>query len=215
MYYCWDNRYVIFFRFLSENWINWICTCCMSASLTFIWLHYYRRTKSHDTRVLFYDPLRIRMCQCHKCFNIQCTDVNCSSIQTREIIYCLRRATRTIDVCMFTLSNKPLAEEIIAAQERGIQIRVIVSNCVMLHSSKELECFRNVGIEMKHQKVAKNNYMHNKYAIVDSKYLMNGSMNWTQQATFDNWENVVITNSPKLVAMFIKAFENSWATVDL
>lgn len=116
---------------------------------------------------------------------------------------------------MFTISNKPISNEIIIAHNRGILIRIIVSNCILLLQSKELKCFRDIGIEVKYQKITKKNHMHNKYAIVDSKYLINGSMNWTHQATFDNWENVIVTNSPNLVATFSNIFEQTWATVDL
>lgn len=202
------------FRYVSENWINWMCTCCASVSLTLIWLHYRRRKKSNNTKVLFYHPMRSRTCHCRKFFDIRCSNPGCSSIQTREIVYCLRRATRTIDICMFALSNKVLSKEIIAAYHRGVLIRVVVSNCILLES-QELKRFCDIGIEVKYQKTGKDNFMHNKYALVDSEYLIHGSMNWTQQATFDNWENVIVTNSPSLVAVFSQAFEINWATVDL
>lgn len=69
-----------------------------------------------------------------KVFDSQFLDVCCSSIQTKEIIYCLRRTTQTIDICVFALSNKVLSNEIIIAYKRGILIRVIVSNCILLQS---------------------------------------------------------------------------------
>ena len=44
--------------------------------------------------------------------------------------------------------------------------------------------------------------MHNKFAIIDGKLLINGSFNWTYQATKKNFENVVVTNNESLVNQF-------------
>jgi len=127
----------------------------------------------------------------------------------------LQQAEKSIDVCMFSISNKPLSSEIIAAHQRGILIRVVVSNCILLKQSKELQRTRVNGIEIKYQKDWKNSYMHNKYAIVDTKWLIQGSLNWTHQATFHNWENVIITDSPSLVKAYSMDFEKIWMTINL
>ena len=42
-------------------------------------------------------------------------------------------------------------------------------------------------------------HMHNKYAIIDSTILVNGSFNWTSQAVTMNQENLVIQTDERLV----------------
>lgn len=53
--------------------------------------------------------------------------------------------------------------------------------------------------------------MHHKFAIVDDEILINGSFNWTEQATFGNWENVIITSVPvKMVESYVDHFNSLW-----
>jgi len=110
---------------------------------------------------------------------------------------------------MFAISNEPIADEIIAAHRRGLLIRIVVSNCVLLYS-KEIKMFKQFGIRIKYQENHQTSYMHNKYAIVDSRCLIQGSMNWTHQATYGNWESVVITDLQSLVIPFSIGFEKTW-----
>jgi len=114
-----------------------------------------------------------------------------------------------MDICMFAISNKSIAKEIINAHERGVLIRVIVSNCILLES-KEIEKLKKIGIRLKYQENYNSSYMHNKFAIVDSTWLIQGSMNWTHQATYGNWENSIITNLQSLIIPFSIGFEKTW-----
>lgn len=150
-------------------------------------------------------------CQCGVKFDINCTANGCSSIKTKEIINCLLNARKTIDVCVFSVSNISIAEAIINAKNRGVQVRVIICNCVLMNSN-EIKRLKDVGIEVKYQR-DKTVYMHNKYAVVDSTWLINGSMNWTRHATLENWENVIITNIQSLVDAYSKHFEIMWTII--
>jgi len=70
--------------------------------------------------------------------------------------------------------------------------------------------FLEVGIKIKYQKNRETSYMHNKFAIVDSTWLIQGSMNWTHQATYGNWESVIITDLQSLIIPFSIGFEKIW-----
>lgn len=192
--------------------INYFCLSCISASLTLIWLHYGKATNTNNTKVLFYNPFDSKKCQCENVFDSQCSAPVCSYIKTREIVNCLQNAKKSIDICVFAISNEPISKTIIDAHNRGIPIRIIISNCV-LSNSKEVNYFKSIGIEVKYQKNEQTSYMHNKYSVVDSTWLIQGSMNWTHQATIKNWESVVITDIQSLVKIFTKSFEKTWMII--
>lgn len=140
-------------------------------------------------------------------------NVDCSFKNTREIIKCIQNAKISIDVCVFTISNMEISNAIMDAHSRGVYIRIIISNCI-LKNVKEIQNFLNAGIALKYQNRYNTNYMHNKYAIIDSTWLINGSMNWTHQGTFLNWENVLITNSQILVIEYSKYFDKTWLIIN-
>ena len=48
------------------------------------------------------------------------------------------------------------------------------------------------------------------FAILDGVVLLNGSFNWTKQASEHNNENVMITNDAGFTAEFQQQFEQLW-----
>lgn len=52
--------------------------------------------------------------------------------------------------------------------------------------------------------------MHHKFAIVDQKMLITGSLNWTTQAIQSNRENVLIVEDAEYVKPFLAEFERIW-----
>ena len=52
--------------------------------------------------------------------------------------------------------------------------------------------------------------MHHKFAIVDKKLLITGSLNWTLQGIYGNSENVIVTNHDDIVYPFVTEFEKLW-----
>lgn len=65
------------------------------------------------------------------------------------------------------------------------------------------------GIEIR---VNSSGLMHNKYAILDGRVLLNGSFNWTSTAATQNSENVVVTPSTALVSAFSSHFASLWSS---
>lgn len=204
--------YIVFFcfSFKLNTLINWICISCISSSLTLIWLHYGKKKNKSSNQVLFYDPLtNTNSCNCRYNFNINCSLPTCSSSKTREILLCLQRVQKSLDICMFAISNESITKVIIAAYNRGISVRIIVCNCVLI-KSKQINMLKHAGIRIKYQENYHSSYMHHKFVIVDSTWLIQGSMNWTHQATYGNWENVLITDLQSLVIPFSIGFEKTW-----
>ncbi|XP_045149240.1 mitochondrial cardiolipin hydrolase [Echinops telfairi] len=64
------------------------------------------------------------------------------------------------------------------------------------------------GIQVRHDQDL--GYMHHKFAIVDKKVLITGSLNWTTQAIQNNRENVLIMEDDEYVRLFLEEFERIW-----
>ncbi|KAJ7417958.1 hypothetical protein BTVI_30867 [Pitangus sulphuratus] len=52
--------------------------------------------------------------------------------------------------------------------------------------------------------------MHHKFAIVDRRVLITGSLNWTTQAIQSNRENVLVVDDAACVKPFLDEFERIW-----
>lgn len=60
------------------------------------------------------------------------------------------------------------------------------------------------------EKRGKNGFYHNKYAIIDDKYLLSGSFNFSNNAKTRNFENMQIIQIEKTILNYIERFDKDW-----
>lgn len=125
-----------------------------------------------------------------------------------NIAYYLSRAKRSIDLCVFTISDESLAHALKAAHARGVKIRLITDNNKMRDYGSQVKELARAGIEVK---IDNSRYhMHNKFGLIDGRIVFTGSYNWTYTAKMYNQENIVITTNYTIVHKFIDEFERLW-----
>lgn len=117
-------------------------------------------------------------------------------------------AEKSICVCVYAFSSWRLIDILISAHQKGVVVRVITDREQMASNASQVERLRSNGIQVRHN----NNtyFMHHKFAIIDDKYLVNGSLNWTRQGIHGNQENVVISSNTRIVVPFMERFEHLW-----
>ncbi|KAI9248540.1 hypothetical protein BDA99DRAFT_524964 [Phascolomyces articulosus] len=126
-----------------------------------------------------------------------------------SFISVLNSAKSTIDVCVFAMTDDDVADALIDAKKRNVKIRIITDNQQAAGKGADAERLQaDHGIPYKTDNTT--GYMHNKFAIVDSATLINGSFNWSKGARFKNRENIIITNIPECIKEFQKQFESLW-----
>ena len=53
--------------------------------------------------------------------------------------------------------------------------------------------------------------MHNKVIIVDGRYVITGSMNYSTSAEESNDENVIILDNPEIAGLYLQDFDRVWS----
>ena len=120
----------------------------------------------------------------------------------------LAHAKRTVEICVFTITDDRLTSAVLEAHGRGVRIRIITDNDKAADLGSDADRFLQAGIELR---VDRTEYhMHHKFALFDGEILLNGSYNWTRGAAANNEENFVVTNDSRLVAIFSKLFDELW-----
>jgi len=126
-------------------------------------------------------------------------------------------AQESIDVAMYAFTNRELAWALVKAQQKGIDVRVLLdgkfsSSCK--YCKKRFLCRRNVEVRLYRSPLkgeGAGGIMHHKFAIVDHRILILGSYNWTASAERRNCENLlIITQFPELIETFQKEFDRLW-----
>nr|WP_298166821.1 phospholipase D-like domain-containing protein [uncultured Pseudomonas sp.] len=127
----------------------------------------------------------------------------------RKIRELCRQARKSLDICVYTISDDPLSEEILACHQRGLAVRVISDNDKQFDVGSDVQWLRDKGVPLR---IDSGPYhMHHKFALFDGQLLLNGSFNWTRSASTSNEENFVVVDHPQLLAAFSREFDSLWA----
>lgn len=133
-----------------------------------------------------------------------------------QIIHRFDACRRTADICVFTITDDRISRAILDAHQRGVKVRIISDNDKWHDLGSDVMQFREAGIAVKldnihdHRDPHRNGHMHHKFAIFDGERLLNGSYNWTRGAANTNFENLVDTGDPELIASFSEEFKRLW-----
>ncbi|XP_038275093.1 mitochondrial cardiolipin hydrolase [Dermochelys coriacea] len=120
----------------------------------------------------------------------------------------LLSARRSLELCLFAFSSPPLGRAVQLLHRRGVRVRLVTDSGSMGLTGSQIGRLRQAGIQVRHDQ--ESGYMHHKFAIVDKKMLITGSLNWTTQAIQSNRENVLIVEDAEYVEPFLAEFERMW-----
>jgi phosphatidylserine/phosphatidylglycerophosphate/cardiolipin synthase-like enzyme len=134
----------------------------------------------------------------------------------RHIVHRLREAQRSADLCVFTITDDRISGAVCDAHLRGVKVRIITDNEKMHDAGSDIRRFLAAGIPVKLDDVSGppasglTGHMHHKFALFDTARLLFGSYNWTRGAANSNYEDLVDTTDPGLVAGFRAEFDRLW-----
>ncbi|NXW44571.1 PLD6 hydrolase, partial [Nyctiprogne leucopyga] len=125
-----------------------------------------------------------------------------------RLLRLLLSARRSLDICLFAFCSPQLGRAVQLLHRRGVRVRVVTDAQYMGLRGSQIGLLRHVGIQVRHDQ--EDGYMHHKFAIVDRKMLITGSLNWTTQAIQNNRENVLVVEDAEYVEPFLDEFERIW-----
>ncbi|XP_065151902.2 mitochondrial cardiolipin hydrolase [Paramisgurnus dabryanus] len=125
----------------------------------------------------------------------------------------LLSACSSLDLCVFSFSQMELSRAVLHLHQQGVTVRVVTDRDYMTITGSQIGTLRRAGICVRHE-MSTAVHMHHKFAIVDGRKLITGSLNWTLTAVQSNKENLIITEEPMLVGPYRKEFEKLWDAND-
>lgn len=124
------------------------------------------------------------------------------------IVSFIRNAKHSIKICVFTISENVISEEIIAAKKKGVAVTIITDNDKINDKGSDIRWLADEGIRIRIDEAS--SHMHHKFCIVDKKILLTGSYNWTKSAADRNQENLLVTEDPKMVKAYLNEYQKLW-----
>ena len=121
-----------------------------------------------------------------------------------RILDLIDEAEFSLEFAAFSLTSNAVADRLIAAAERGVQVRGVMETTQVGGTGSEYARLRQAGLDVRLDGNPFN--MHHKFFLVDSAMVATGSYNFSASAEERNDENMLIIHDPGLARLYLEEF---------
>ncbi len=126
----------------------------------------------------------------------------------KEIVSEIDKAENYVYVAMYFFTSRPLAQSLIRARDRGVDVKVCLDKDQPHYEYSKNTFLENKGIGIK--LIGSSGIMHNKFCVIDGYITITGSYNWTVRADLENDEDVLIIKSEEIAKIYKEQFNKYW-----
>jgi phosphatidylserine/phosphatidylglycerophosphate/cardiolipin synthase-like enzyme len=135
----------------------------------------------------------------------------------KALLDLINKETKSIKIAVFVFTDPQIADAVMAAQQRGVQIEVIIDPSHLKDRYSKIALLQKQKIVVfeynpDYIKDKRSNLMHHKFAVfgcedLNSACVWTGSFNFTQAAGKRNQENALIIADARTVKQYLDQFE--------
>src|SRR5262245_6386682 len=129
-----------------------------------------------------------------------------------KIVQEINQALSTIDIAIYSFTRDEIADALIAAKSRGVQIRILADSSQASGTGSDIPRLETAGFQLKRTNGAGGGILHDKFAIFDRRLIVTGSYNWSTNAEENNDENAVFIRNTSVIEAFQTNFNLMWST---
>jgi phosphatidylserine/phosphatidylglycerophosphate/cardiolipin synthase-like enzyme len=126
----------------------------------------------------------------------------------QSIIPVVNSATKSIRFLAFSFTDYPLADAMIKRAQNGVDVAGVFEKVGSDTDSAELKTLYCAKVPVRRD--GNGSFMHNKVIVVDERYVITGSLNFSTNAETSNDENVLIIDNPDIAKLYMQDFERVW-----
>ncbi len=125
----------------------------------------------------------------------------------------IKGAKKSVDVIMHHLTFTDLVKELRNAAQRGVRVRVLLNAPERAaHTGTVWNELAAAGGQVRYKRVNEAAYqlLHHKLVIIDGRQMVDGSGNWSGSAFFNNFENYVVVDHPRVMERMRELYHRLW-----
>ena len=130
---------------------------------------------------------------------------------TNGILPLIKNSKQYIYIPAFLITEKKIMEELIIAKNRGVDVKIITDAVNASGKYSKVKDLRAAGVPIKIENYA--GKMHSKSIIIDDRYLILGSMNFSYNGENKNDENMIIIENPEAARFYKDFFLYLWTKI--
>ncbi|MEM0577155.1 phospholipase D-like domain-containing protein [Flavobacterium polysaccharolyticum] len=131
----------------------------------------------------------------------------------QRIISEIQKANQNIFLAMAWFTDRDIANAIIAAKNRTINVDIILSSNAQNETVKQMFKDNNVSIHA-FETGDERGMMHHKFCLIDNTLTINGSYNYSYNASNNNVENIQVSDDPNTYRQLFAEFERLKYNID-
>lgn len=120
---------------------------------------------------------------------------------TDALVQYIGTAQKSIRVLAYNFTSKPVADALIEAHKRGVDVEVILDRSVPTEKNSALPELLSAGIPTWIDRAHR--IAHNKVILIDGEWIETGSFNYSPNAENFNGENALICRSTEAYADYL------------
>jgi phosphatidylserine/phosphatidylglycerophosphate/cardiolipin synthase-like enzyme len=121
----------------------------------------------------------------------------------------IRGSKDRIYVAIYSFTSDRLAEALIEARRRGVDVRVVMERREANVTGSEYPRLLGAGVDVRLD--ANPGLMHHKFMVIDGEIVVTGSYNWSAAAEEKNDENLVVFRDREVAGAYEREFERIWS----
>jgi phosphatidylserine/phosphatidylglycerophosphate/cardiolipin synthase-like enzyme len=125
---------------------------------------------------------------------------------SERLVSLIDGARDTVQCAVYSFTLDHVAEALVDAVERGVQVWVVYEK--QQEDVVITGALSSGGVFIRSDGNSK--AMHHKFIVVDGEVVADGSFNWTNNADYDNDENLLVIHSADLAGDFADEFVRIW-----
>ncbi len=124
----------------------------------------------------------------------------------RHLIRALKKAKSQVYAAVHELDSKIITDAILSLYERGVEVKILTESKYI--NEESIIRLRKAGIPiMDDSSAGKSRLMHNKFFVIDGKWVWTGSFNPTYNGSYKNNNNAILIYSRELAYNFLSEFK--------
>lgn len=127
----------------------------------------------------------------------------------QTIVPLVNSAQSSIRFLAFSFTDFPLANAMIARAQNGVNVAGVYEKVGSDTDAAEFKTLFCGGVPVR--KDGNSSFMHNKIIVVDERFVITGSMNYSTNAEESNDENVIVLDNPEIAGLYLQEFDRVWA----
>jgi hypothetical protein len=131
----------------------------------------------------------------------------------QRIVSEINNSKQIVYIAMAFFTDRDIANAIIGARSRNVSIDIILSSNAQNETVKQM--FREADINVHAFDTGdERGMMHHKFCLIDNKITINGSYNYSYNASNNNVENIHISDDYSIFKQFLQEFEKLKYNID-